>query len=199
MTKKYQPHSTQNSSTASRSQLDNKSSVKVHKDSPGSPPANEGASTQAKTNTRTMKKLKESLIGRYMLTINAHYEAPSLLRVDPAVPRSMVTHEILSFEEYGDYDYYPDHDDQAREEVLQDLRDGVSNCLMVGVSYEECAELHIIAQKSPEKAFQRLVELEKDGCSTEPATPYDTIRYALVCDPFRKLHLKFLVKRTLFL
>lgn len=198
MTKKYQPHSTQNSSTASRSQLDYKSPVKVHKDSPGSPRVNEGASTHAKTNTRTMKKLKESPIGRYMLTINAHHETPTLLRVDPAVARSFATGKVIR-KNHHDYNYFPDHDNKAREEMLQSAEEGGTNCLMIGLTYENCAELHELAQKSPEKAFQRLAELENEGCATEPASPSDTIRYALVCDPFRKHHLKYLIHRTAFL
>jgi hypothetical protein len=136
-----------------------------------------------------MKKLKESPIGRYMLTINAHHEAPTLLRVDPAVPRSFATQKVIR-KDFYDYEYFPDHDNKAREEVVATVRDGSSNCMMIGVSYEACAELHELAQESPEKAFQRLAELENEGCATEPATPYDTIR---------KLHLKYLIDQTFYL
>ena len=179
-----------NEATASRPLLDNNELVKVNKESPC---ACEGAQPKA-----NMKKLKVSPVGRYMLTINAHHEAPALLRVDPAVARSFSTQKVIR-KNHQDQEFYPDHDNATREEVLQTLRNGESNCLMVGVSYEECAELHEIAQESPEKAFQRLVEFEEGGCSTEPASPYDTMRYALVCEPFRRLHLKYLIKRTLFL
>lgn len=175
--------------TASRAQLDldNTEPVKVDKDSPV---VDKGTQPPVKA-----KKLKESRIGRYMLTINVHHEAPELIRVDPAVPRSFSTDKVIR-KNYQDYNYYPDHDNKARGEVYQSIRDGSSNCLMVGVSYDDCAELHELAQTSPVKAFQRLAELEEGGCATEPATAYDTIRYALVCEPFRRLHLKYLIKRT---
>ena len=153
---------------------------------------------QNKPKIQKMKKLKESPIGRYMLTINAHHETPTLLRVDPAVARSFASHKVIR-KNHHDQDYYPDHDNSAREEVLQALRRGETNCLMVGVSFQECAELREIAQESPERAFQRLVEFEQGGCSTEPASPYDTMRYALVCEPFRRLHLAYLIKRSLFM
>lgn len=56
-----------------------------------------------------------------------------------------------------------------------------------------------LAQKTPERAFERLAEFEIEGGVTEPASPYDTIRYALVCEPFRRLHLKYLIERTAFM
>ncbi len=186
MIKKTTPQSSKTTTTASRRQLDSTGPVKVHENAPESP------------RVKATKRLKKSPINRYMLTINAHHEAPALIRVDPAVARSFTTHKVIR-KHPQDYEYYPDHDNGAREEVIQTIRDGSSNCLMIGVSYEACAELHELAQKSPEKAFQRLTEFERDGCATEPATPYDTIRYALVCEPFRKLHLKYLIERTAFM
>jgi hypothetical protein len=174
-TNKTSAKSTKPQSTGSRPELDLTTPVKVRKSSLG-----------------------ESPLGRYMLTINAHHETSALVRVDPAFPRSFSTRKVIR-KGHENYDYYPDHDNRAKEKVEQLLHDERVNCLMIGVSYEACAELHELAQQSPENAFKRLVEMEEEGAITEPTNPYCTSRYALVCAPFREAHLKFLINQTLSL